>query len=131
MLKLRYRKRANIFLFSSFMNAPYFNSSLVLLFWWIFSSGSLYVTYALLQKSSRQKIWDWRLHPFFGMLVFVVCIWLALMRCCFWLLFIIRSLQWASVKICSLNLVNCLNQKTFNGAKFCIRVHFIHLFTKL
>ena len=58
-----------------FMNVPYFNSGLLLQFFdeYFHLVLCMYVTYALLQKSSRQKIWDC-CTPFFGMLVFVVCI---------------------------------------------------------
>ena len=93
-------------------------------FWWIFSSSSLYVIYALLQKSSRQKIWD-RCTPFFGMLVFVVCI-----VACFneVLLLAFVHYSFTSVSICQnllIELVDRLNHKICKGTNFCIIVNFM------
>lgn len=68
---------------------------------------------------------------FFGMLVFVVCI-----VACFneVLLLAFVHYSFTSVSICQnllIELVDRLNQKSCQGTKFCIRVTFIHMFTKL
>ena len=96
-----------------FMNTLYFNSSLLLQFFdeYFHLVLCMYVTYALLQKSSRQKSWD-RCTPFFGMLVFVVCI-----VACFneVLLLAFVHYSFTSVSICQnllIELVDRLNQKS-------------------
>ena len=68
---------------------------------------------------------------FFGMLVFVVCI-----VACFneVLLLAFVHYSFTSVSICQnllIELVDRLNQKSCQGTMFCIRVTFIHMFTKL
>ena len=100
------------------------------IFWRLFSSGSLYVCHlCIITKSSRQKIWD-RCTPFFGMLVFVVCI-----VACFneVLLLAFVHYSFTSVSICQnllIELVDRLNQKISKGTNSSTRVtcdFYIHI----